>query len=144
MKHNNNNQTADILLKESELEKVFLFPNEFYKDSKNESEQLKKKFIEYFYYNSFIKENPENSNILSEFWNQFWEIFVNKIKQSNKTSTAMTDFLSANKLKLSCKFFFMKFKILLNLFYENDWLFLNLVLLKNFILNILKINLTFR
>ncbi len=105
MKHYNHNQTAEILLKESEIEKVFLFPNEFNKDSKIESEQLKNKFIEYFYYNSFIKENTENSNILSEFWNQFWEIFVNKIKQSNKTNTAMTEFLAANKLKLSCKFF---------------------------------------
>ena len=103
LKHNNHNQTADILLKESELEKIFLFPNEFNKDSKNESEQLKKKFIEYFYFNSFIKENPENSNILSEFWSQFWEIFVNKIKQSNKTTSVMTDFLSNNKMKLSCK-----------------------------------------
>lgn len=103
LKQNHHNQTADILLKESEIEKVFLFPNEFDKEFKNESEQLKKRFIEYFYYNSYIKENPENSNILSEFWNQFWEIFVNKIKQSNKTSSAMTDFLSNNKLKLSCK-----------------------------------------
>ena len=109
MKHNNNHQTADILLKESELEKVFLFPNEFNNESKNEVEQLRKKFIEYFYFNSFIKETPENSNVLSDFWNQFWDIFVNKIKQSSKTNNSMNDFLSANKIKLTCKNFFVAF-----------------------------------
>lgn len=102
MKNNNNHQTADILLKESELEKVFLFPNEFNKESKNEVEQLRKKFIEYFYFNSFIKENPENNTLLSDFWNQFWDIFVNKIKQSTKKNNSMNEYIAASKLKLSC------------------------------------------
>ena len=101
LKHNNYHTTAEILFNETNLGKVFQFPQEV-GEPQNEAENLKKKFINYFYYNTFFQQS-DTCDFLSDFWNQFWEIFVTKIKQSNQSNSVMDRYLSANKLTLTCK-----------------------------------------
>ena len=102
LKHNNYHTTAEVLFNEVSLGKVFQFPQEV-PEPQNEVEKLKKKFINYFYYNTFFQQS-DTSDFLSDFWNQFWEIFVTKIKQSNQTNSVMDKYLSEHKMTLTCKF----------------------------------------
>ncbi len=104
LKHNNYHSTAETLFNEINLGKIFQFPQEI-GDPKNDSEKLKKKFINYFYYNTFFQQS-DTSDFLSDFWNQFWEIFVTKIKHSNQTNSVMDQYLSNSKIQLTCKNFF--------------------------------------
>lgn len=102
LKHNNYHTTAEMLFNEVNLGKVFQFPQEI-PEPQNEIDKIKKKFINYFYYNTFFQQS-DTSDFLSDFWNQFWEIFVTKIKQSNQTNSVMDKYLSERKLTLTCKF----------------------------------------
>ncbi len=102
LKHNNYHTTAEILFKETNLGKIFMFPQEI-GEPNNEIEKIKKKFINYFYYNTFFQQS-DTCDFLSDFWNQFWEIFVTKIKQSNQTYSIMDKFLSDAKLQLTCNY----------------------------------------
>jgi hypothetical protein len=106
LKHNNFNQTADILFSETNLDKVFQFPQNI-GEPKNDTEKLKKKFINYFYYNTFFQQS-ETCDFLSDFWNQFWDIFVNKIKQSNQSFSTMEKYLESKNTTLTCKYNFLK------------------------------------
>jgi hypothetical protein len=107
LKHNNYHQTAEILFNETNLGKIFQFPQDI-GEPNNEMEKLKKKFINYFYYNTFFRQ-CDTSDFLSDFWNQFWEIFVNKIKQSSNNVSEMDLFLkNSTQSKLTCKLFLFK------------------------------------
>lgn len=101
LKHNNYHSTAEILFNETNLGKMFQFPQEV-GEPQNELEKLKKKFINYFYYNTYFQQS-DTCDFLSDFWNQFWEIFVTKIKQSNQSNSVMDKYLSNCKLTLTCK-----------------------------------------
>ena len=79
LKKNNFKQTSEKLFKECKLDQIFKFPENL-PPPKNEKEKLTNQFIEYFYKNSF--ENP-NFDLLSDFWNQFWRIFANKMNMGN-------------------------------------------------------------
>ncbi len=103
LKHNNYHTTAEILFNETNLDKIFQFPQEI-EEAKTEEEKLKKKFTNYFYYNTFFQQS-DTCDFLSDFWNQFWEIFVTKIKQSNQTSSIMDQYLMNTTMQLTCKFF---------------------------------------
>jgi hypothetical protein len=102
LKHNNYHTTAEILFNETNLGKVFQFPQEI-GEPQNEKDKLNKKFINYFYYNTFFQQS-DTSDFLSDFWNQFWEIFVTKIKQSNQSNSVMDKYLSNSKLTLTCMY----------------------------------------
>jgi hypothetical protein len=101
LKHNNYHTTAEIFFNEVNLGKVFQFPQEI-PEPQSETEKIKKKFINYFYYNTFFQQS-DTSDFLSDFWNQFWDIFVTKIKQSNQTNSVMEKYLSEHKMTLTCK-----------------------------------------
>jgi hypothetical protein len=102
LKHNNYHTTAEILFVEANLGKIFLFPQELIDNP--DIDIIKKKFIHYFYYNTFFQQSQATSiDFLSDFWNQFWDIFVDKIRQSNLSSPAMDQYLKNNKLQLTCK-----------------------------------------
>ena len=101
LKHNNYNSTADILFSEGNLENIFKFPQDI-KEISNEKEKLIKNFIQYFYYNSYFK--FQNSfDIFGDFWEQFWVIFSNKIKQGNKAISQIDNIINQekNNLKLT-------------------------------------------
>jgi hypothetical protein len=100
-------ETADILFNEAKLDKVFIFPQEL-NEPKTEFEKLKLNFLNFFYFNTYINQANENSNFLSDYWNQFWENFVNKIKQSNKPVSLMDKYLSNKNIQLTCKIFRLK------------------------------------
>ncbi len=102
LKHNNYHTTAEALFNEVNLGKVFQFPQEV-PEPQNEVDKLKKKFINYFYYNTFFQQS-DTCDFLSDFWNQFWEIFVTKIKQSNQTNSVMDKYLPEHKVTLTCKY----------------------------------------
>jgi hypothetical protein len=107
LKHNNYHTTAEILFNEAGLAKIFLFPQEIVDSS--EIDLMKKKFVHYFYFNTFFQHSDTNStpvDFLSDFWNQFWDIFVDKIRQSNQASPVMDQYLKGNKLQMTCKNFF--------------------------------------
>lgn len=107
LKHNNYNLTAENLFNEGNLGSVFKFPQEV-QEGTNENEILQKKFIQHFYYNSFFK-SQDSFDLVSDFWNQFWEIFAIKIKQNNQTISPMDKYLlqEKGKLKLTCIYFFI-------------------------------------
>jgi hypothetical protein len=100
-------ETADILFNEAKLDKVFIFPQEL-NEPKTDFEKLKLNFLNFFYFNTYINQANENSNFLSDYWNQFWENFVNKIKQSNKPVSLMDKYLSNKNIQLTCKIFRLK------------------------------------
>ena len=106
LKHNDYNVSADYLFKEANLNNIFYFPQDVSEGSKEE-EKLKKKFINYFYANSFFHLNQDKFDIIAEFWSQFWEIFAEKIKYSNTAVSPMKDYISkeGNNMKLTCKDF---------------------------------------
>ena len=104
LKQKNFDETADILFNEAKLDKVFIFPQEL-NEPKTEFEKLKLNFLNFFYFNTYINQANENSNFLSDYWNQFWENFVNKIKQSNKPVSLMDKYLSNKNIQLTCKIF---------------------------------------
>jgi len=83
-----------------------VFPQEI-SDPKTEMDKLRKSFINFFYYNAYFKQdvNIENFDFLSDFWNQFWDIFVNKIKQTNQNGSALDKYLKNTKGELSCKLY---------------------------------------
>ena len=103
LKNNNYHTTADILFNEANLGKIFSFPQDF-TEAKSELDQLKKKFINFFYYNTFFHQSEHSNTIdfLSDFWNQFWDIFVEKIRQNNQSYPALDQYLAKNKLSLTC------------------------------------------
>ena len=101
-------ETADILFNEAKLDKVFIFPQEL-NEPKTEFEKLKLSFLNFFYFNTYINQANENSNFLSDNWNQFWENFVNKIKQSNKPVSLMDKYLSNKNIQLTCRIFLLKY-----------------------------------
>jgi hypothetical protein len=101
LKHNNYHTTAEMLFNEVNLGKVFQFPQEV-PEPQTDIEKIKKKFINYFYYNTFFQQS-DTSDFLSDFWNQFWEIFVTKIKQSNQTNSVLEKYLAEHKMTLTCK-----------------------------------------
>lgn len=100
LKHNNHHTTAENLFNEANLGKIFLFPQDLAESSENQMEILKKKFLNYFYYNTYFQQSDTN-DFLSDFWNQFWEIFVTKIKQSNQTVSLVDNYLNECKLDLT-------------------------------------------
>ena len=106
LKHNDYNVSADYLFKEANLNNIFYFPQDVSEGS-NEEEKLKKKFINYFYANSFFHLNQDKFDIFAEFWSQFWAIFAEKIKYSNTAVSPMQDYISkeGNNMKLTCKDF---------------------------------------
>lgn len=106
LKHNDYNVSADYLFNEANLNNIFYFPQDVSEGS-NEEEKLKKKFINYFYANSFFHLNQDKFDIIAEFWSQFWEIFAEKIKYSNTAVSPMQDYISkeGNNMKLTCKDF---------------------------------------
>ena len=67
-------------------------------------EKLKKSFINFFYYNAYFKKdvNVDNFDFLSDFWNQFWDIFVNKIKQTNQNGSSLDKYLKNSRSELTC------------------------------------------
>jgi hypothetical protein len=105
LKHNNYHSTAEILFTESNLGRIFTFPQDVFEGT-TDIDQMKKKFIHYFYYNTYFQQSGEKKgnsvDFLSEFWNQFWDIFVDKIRQSNNTQPAMDEYLKLNKLTPIC------------------------------------------
>jgi hypothetical protein len=103
LKHNNYHTTAEILFKEANLSKIFCFPQDL-GEPKNELEKLKKTFVNYFYFNTFFQQS-DTSDFLADHWNQFWEIFVEKIRQSNQTASTIDQFVKDNKLQLTCKIY---------------------------------------
>lgn len=105
LKHNNYHTTAEIIFNETNLGKVFQFPQDI-GEPKTEIEKLKKKFINYFYYNTFFQQS-DTCDFLSDFWNQFWEIFVSKIKQSNQTFSMMDQYLANTKMNLTCNIIYI-------------------------------------
>lgn len=100
LKHNNHHTTAETLFEETNLGKIFSFPQDI-GEPKNELEVLKKKFINFFYYNTYFQQS-DTIDFLSDFWNQFWDIFVEKIRQSNQTHSVLDQYLSKVKLQLTC------------------------------------------
>ena len=80
LKKNNFNETSEKLFQECKLDSIFKFPKNL-KKPKTEKEKLTKEFIEFFYSNSF--NNNSNFDLLSDFWNQFWRIFANKMNMGN-------------------------------------------------------------
>lgn len=104
LKHNNYHTTAENLYNETSLGKIFQFPQEL-PEPENETEKLNKKFINYFYFNTFFRQ-ADTCDFLSDFWNQFWEIFITKIKQSNQSNSLIDKYLAESKLTLTCKIFF--------------------------------------
>jgi hypothetical protein len=106
LKNNNYNTTAELLFNESNLGNIFQLP-EGVTESGKEVEDLKIKFINYFYNNTYFQQqlmNPQSPDFLSDFWNQFWDIFVEKIRQSNQSNPILDMYLSSNNLKLTCKY----------------------------------------
>jgi len=79
-KKNNFNETAEKIFQECKLDSIFKFPQNL-KAPTNEKEKIMNEFIEFFYSNSF--KNDSNPDILSDFWNQFWKIFANKMNMTN-------------------------------------------------------------
>jgi hypothetical protein len=107
LKHNNYHSTAEILFAESNLGRIFTFPQEILEGGGiSEQEQiLKKKFVHYFFSNTFFQQtNGISVDFLSDFWNQFWDIFVDKIRQNNPPNATIDQYLSANKTTLMCKY----------------------------------------
>jgi hypothetical protein len=102
LKQKKYDDTADILFNEAKLDKVFIFPQEM-NEPKTELQRLKMNFLNFFYFNTYINQTNENSNFLSDYWNLFWENFVNKIKQSNKPVSLMDKYLSNKNIQLTCK-----------------------------------------
>ena len=103
LKHNNYNTTAENLFNEGNLGNIFKFPQEV-QEGTNEAEKLQKKFIQHFYYNSYFK-SQDTFDIISDFWNQFWEIFANKIKESNQTISPIDKLINQDKMRMTCKNF---------------------------------------
>jgi hypothetical protein len=101
LKQKKYDDTADILFNEAKLDKVFIFPQEM-NEPKTELENLKMNFLNFFYFNTYINQTYESSNFLSDYWNQFWENFVNKIKQSNKSVSLMDKYLGNKSIQLTC------------------------------------------
>ena len=102
LKQKKYDDTADILFNEAKLDKVFIFPQEM-NEPQNDIERLKMNFLNFFYFNTYINQTSENSNFLVDYWNQFWDNFVNKIKQSNKPVSLMDKYLSNKNIQLTCK-----------------------------------------
>jgi len=94
LKHNNHHVTAETLFEECKLGQVFVFPQNIV-DEKTEIDKLKKKFLSFFYFNTYFSraQKNENNDFLAEFWNQFWEIFVIKIKQVNPNISRIDSYL---------------------------------------------------
>jgi len=105
LKQKKYDDTADILFSEAKLDKVFIFPQEM-NEPKTEMEYIKMNFLNFFYFNTYINQTNENSNFLSDYWNQFWENFVNKIKQSNKPVSLIDNYLGNKNTQLRCKRYF--------------------------------------
>lgn len=101
LKHNNYNTTAESLFNEGNLGNIFKFPQEV-EEGSNEAEKLQKKFIQHFYYNSYFK-SQDTFDIISDFWGQFWEIFANKIKESNQTISPIDKLINQDKMRMTCK-----------------------------------------
>ena len=101
LKHYGNHSTAETFFNETNLAKIFQFPQDLGEPS-NEAEKLRKKFINYYYYNTFFQQ-IDTTDFLSDFWNQFWDTFVMKLKHSNSTNSVMDQYLSNCKLNLTCK-----------------------------------------
>ena len=107
LKHNNYNITAEKLFNEASLKGIFTFPQEV-KEGTSQYEKLIKKFVQYFYYNSyFYSEPPDDST--SDFWNYFWEIFAKKMKNGNKYNSLIDNYIEKEKdsLILTCKIFLL-------------------------------------
>lgn len=101
LKQNNYNTTAEFLFKETNLGKTFSFP-QYLEEPKNEMDKLKTSFINYYYYNTFYKQG-DTSDFLADNWNQFWDIFIEKIKQNNQNYSVMDQYLANHKINLTCK-----------------------------------------
>ena len=80
LKKNNFNETSEKIFQECKLDSMFKFPQNL-QSPKTEKEKLTNQFIEFFYSNSF--QNDSNFDLLGDFWNQFWKIFVNKMNMGN-------------------------------------------------------------
>jgi hypothetical protein len=104
LKHNNYNTTAESLFTEGNLGNVFKFPQEI-QEGTSEEENLQKKFILHFYKNSYFQ-SQENFDLIGDFWNEFWEILAQKMKNTEHSSSPMDKYLQneGRKLQLSCKF----------------------------------------
>ena len=101
LKHNNYNIAAECLFNESNLANIFKFPQEI-SDTNNEKEKLLKNFLKSFYYNNYFA-NCQNFDLLSNFWEIFWNNFSNKIKTGNKAISIIDKYLINEKKTLSYK-----------------------------------------
>ena len=110
LKNNNYNLTADSLFKEVNLNNIFFFAQDI-QEGTTEEEKIKKKFINYFYANTFFHQN-QDSDFIADFWEEFWEIFAEKIKHSNTAVSPMETYLKKEKdnLKLTCKNYNLTFR----------------------------------
>lgn len=103
LKQNNNHTTAELFFKETNMDKIFAFP-QYLEEPKTEAERMRANFINYFYYNTFYQ-TGEAVDFLADNWNQFWDIFVDKIKQSNQTYSSIDQYLLNHSIQCTCNFF---------------------------------------
>lgn len=103
LKRNNFNETAANIFSEGNLLNLFKFPQEI-QDGKTPSEVLQKKFILSFYSNTFFN-SQESFDIISYFWDPFWELLAKKIKKPNQAISPIDKYLEREKkiLTMTCK-----------------------------------------
>jgi len=73
--------TANSLIKETNLDKVIIFNNP--NDDKSIENELRNYFIQFLFMNDVIN-NPSNKSFLSDHWINFWNFFFNKIEASGE------------------------------------------------------------
>jgi hypothetical protein len=111
LKNNGHQTSADILFKEADLGAVFEFPKDFenihyVSDNANtggkttEYEIVRRKFVNGFFMNTFYKE--KNADLLSQYWEQFWEIFLEKINEDKTQRSNLDDYLDNVQKTLRC------------------------------------------
>jgi hypothetical protein len=100
--------TANYLLNETELRNKIYFIEEF-KQPLTEEEKLKQDFIQFFLKNSFSFKDAKSNDLLSNFWDTFWELFDRKIKDSSTKPSPIDAYLSIHpgNLTQTCKIFIL-------------------------------------
>ena len=99
--------TANFLLNEAELRNKINFIEEELRQPLTEEEQLKQDFIQFVFKNSFALKDANSNDLLSNFWDTFWDLFDRKIKDSSTKPSPIDAYLSTlpGQLTQTCKIF---------------------------------------